>query len=185
MIPNVRKWGWIDRGEDTYFFSSLFLNLLRHNWHLIRLGCIWDRILCFPHFGSSCHGCCLEITLRLGSSPTKCHREATKLGKAGEGKQSCYESMGLVLDCLGGALVTHGSFQRGLLIKRHRCSSALSRTAAGYNTKQRDFPNCLHTCRAVEVCQLATRCLLAMYERKQLKEEGVQSKARFEISTGM
>lgn len=72
----------------------------------------------------------------------------------------------------GGALVTHGSFRRGLLIKRHRCSSALSRTAAGYNTKQRDFPNCLHTCRAVEVCQLATRCLLTMYERKQLKEGG-------------
>lgn len=58
------------------------------------------------------------------------------------------------------------------LIKRHHHSPALSRTAAGNNTKERGFANCLHTCRGVEVSQLATHCLPTMYERKQLKMGG-------------
>lgn len=58
-----------------------------------------------------------------------------------------------------------------VLIKRHHHSPALSSMAAGNNTKQRGFPNCLHTCRAVEVSQLTTHCLLTVSERKQLKKE--------------
>lgn len=75
---------------------------------------------------------------------------------------------GLILDCLGGFGHTW-ELPTLVLIKKHRCSPALSRTAAGNNTKQRGFPNCLHTYRAVEVCQRHTHCLLTMYERKQLK----------------
>lgn len=49
-----------------------------------------------------------------------------------------------------------------MLIKRHHHSPAFSRMTAGNNTKQSAFSNCLHTCRAVELTQLAMHCLLCM-----------------------
>lgn len=51
-----------------------------------------------------------------------------------------------------------------MLIKRHHHSPAFSRMTAGNNTKQSAFSNCLHTCRAVELTQLAMHCLLCMKE---------------------
>lgn len=142
-------------------------------------SCIWDRILCCPHFGSHCCGCCLEITLRLVVNLMPQNNWLRNRGRQKKAKwlweygANSYFSW-LILDCLGGLGHTW-ELPTLALIKRHHHSPALSRTAAGNNTKQRSFPNCLHTCRAVEVSQLATHCLLTMYERKQLKEgEGSQ-----------
>lgn len=56
-----------------------------------------------------------------------------------------------------------------MLIKRHHHSPAFSRMTAGNNTKQSAFSNCLHTCKAVELTQLAMHCLLCMKKKKQLK----------------